>query len=123
MDWTGQPDTFYDAFNPAAQDLFWTQINQALFRKGVDAWWLDASEPEMTAAVTVASQRSHMRPTAMGTGARMLNASPLVNSEAIYEGPRRVAPRQRVFILTRSGFAGEQRYAAAVWSGDTNTLG
>ena len=57
----------------------------------------------------------------MGTGARMLNAYPLVNSEAIYEGQRRAAPNQRVFILTRSGFAGEQRYAAAVWSGDTSS--
>ncbi|HKW30542.1 MAG TPA: TIM-barrel domain-containing protein [Verrucomicrobiae bacterium] len=120
IDWTGHPDTFYDAFNPGARKLFWSQINEALFSKGVDAWWLDASEPEMTASVTVASQRSHMHPTAMGTGARMLNAYPLVNSEAIYEGQRQAAPHQRVFILTRSGFAGEQRYAAAVWSGDTS---
>jgi alpha-D-xyloside xylohydrolase len=120
IDWTGHPDTFYDAFNPAARDLFWSEINQALFRKGVDAWWMDASEPEMLPVTTLAGQRAHMHPTAMGTGARMLNAYPLVNSEAIYEGQRRAAPNQRVFILTRSGFAGQQRYAAAVWSGDTS---
>jgi len=121
IDWTGHPDTFYDAFNPAARKLFWSQINTNLFRKRVDAWWMDASEPDMTATPTLAGQRAHMHPTAMGTGARMLNAYPLVNSEAIYEGQRQAAPNQRVFILTRSGFAGEQRYAAAVWSGDTSS--
>jgi alpha-D-xyloside xylohydrolase len=120
MDWTGHPDTFYDAFNPAARALFWSQVDEALFRKGVDAWWMDASEPDMTPTPTLAGQRAHMHPTGMGTGARMLNAYPLVNSEAIYEGQRQAAPNQRVFILTRSGFAGQQRYAAAVWSGDTS---
>ena len=40
------------------------------------------------------------------------------NSEAVYDGQRSSAPNQRVFILTRSGFAGTQRYASATWSGD-----
>ena len=30
-------------------------------------------------------------------------------------------PNQRVFLLTRSGFAGEQRYSTATWSGDIAT--
>jgi alpha-D-xyloside xylohydrolase len=120
-DWTGHYYTFYDAFNPAARKLFWSQINHSLFSKGVDAWWLDASEPDMTPTPTLQGQRSHMHPTYMGTGARMLNAYPLVNSEAVYNGQRQVAPNQRVFILTRSAFAGQQRYAAAVWSGDTSS--
>jgi alpha-D-xyloside xylohydrolase len=59
-----------------------------------------------------------MHPTALGSGSRMLNAYSLVNSQAIYEGQRQVAPNQRVFILTRSAFAGQQRYASATWSGD-----
>lgn len=120
-DWVGHEDTFYDAFNPKARKLFWQQIDGALFKKGVDAWWMDASEPDMLPTPTLEGQRSHMHPTAMGTGARMLNAYPLVNSEAIYEGQREAAPNQRVFILTRSGFAGQQRYAAAVWSGDISS--
>ena len=62
-----------------------------------------------------------MNPTALGPGARVLNAFPLVNSEAVYDGQRAAAPDQRVFILTRSGYAGQQRYAAAVWSGDTSS--
>jgi alpha-D-xyloside xylohydrolase len=120
-DWINHPDAYYDAFNPAARKLFWSQINTNLFSKNVDAWWMDASEPDMLPTPTLEGQRTHLHPTAMGTGARMLNAYPLVNSEAIYEGQRRVKPDQRVFILTRSGFAGQQRYAAAVWSGDTSS--
>jgi alpha-D-xyloside xylohydrolase len=59
-----------------------------------------------------------MHPTALGTGSRVLNAYSLVNSQAVYEGQRAAAPDQRVFILTRNGFAGQQRYAATTWSGD-----
>jgi alpha-D-xyloside xylohydrolase len=59
-----------------------------------------------------------MHPTAMGSAARVLNAYPLVNSQAIYEGQRASAPNQRVFILTRAAYAGQQRYASAMWSGD-----
>jgi alpha-D-xyloside xylohydrolase len=118
-DWMGYPYTFYDAFNPGARKLFWSQINRELFSKGMDAWWLDASEPEL--APDLPTERSRMHPTAMGNGARMLNAFPLLNSQAVYEGQRAAAPNQRVFILTRSAFAGQQRYAAAVWSGDISS--
>jgi alpha-D-xyloside xylohydrolase len=120
-DWVGDggyPYTFYDAFNPEAGKLFWAQMNRALFQKKVDAWWLDAPEPDLLPAPTLDGQRSHMNPTALGTGARMLNAYSLVNSKSVYEGQRQAAPDQRVFILTRSAFAGQQRYGAAVWSGD-----
>jgi alpha-D-xyloside xylohydrolase len=121
-DWIGYPYSYYDAFNPSARKLFWSQINTALFSKGIDAWWLDASEPDMTPSPpTLEGQRIHMNPTAMGTGSRVLNGFPLMNSMAVYEGQRKVAPNQRVFILTRSGFAGSQRYAAAIWSGDVTS--
>jgi alpha-D-xyloside xylohydrolase len=123
-DFVGYPFTFYDAFKAEARQLYWSQINQALFSKGVDAWWMDASEPDIVEGpfTSVASQVStfetHMHPTALGTGSRMLNAYSLVNSQAIFEGQTAVAPNQRVFVLTRNGFAGQQRYAAASWSGD-----
>jgi alpha-D-xyloside xylohydrolase len=120
-DWLGHVDTFYDAFSAAARWLFWSQIEAALFRKGVDAWWMDASEPDLTPTPSLEGQRSHVHPTALGTGARVLNAYPLVNSQGIYEGQRAAAPNQRVAILTRSGFAGQQRYAAATWSGDVSS--
>jgi alpha-D-xyloside xylohydrolase len=121
-DWLGHPYTFYDAFSPVAKRMFWAQIERDLFRKGVDAWWMDATEPDIVQPMpTLDRQRTLMHPTALGSGARMLNAYSLVNSEAIYEGQRAAAPGQRVFILTRSGFAGQQRYAAATWSGDVTS--
>lgn len=116
--------TVYDAFNPEGRRLYWSQIDQQLFSRGVDAWWMDSSEPEMvqgpfpSIAAEVRGNETHMNPTSAGSGARVLNAFPLVNSEAIYEGQRAAAPDQRVFELTRSGFAGQQRYATASWSGD-----
>ena len=121
-DWIDFPYTFYDAFNPAARKLFWSQINTALFSKGIDAWWMDASEPDLTPSPpTLEGQRTHMNPTAMGTASHVMNGYPLMNSMAIYTGQRQAAPNQRVFILTRSGFAGTQRYAAATWSGDVSS--
>jgi alpha-D-xyloside xylohydrolase len=120
MDWINYPYTFYDAFNPAARKLFWAQIKPALFDKGIDAWWMDASEPDLTASPpTLEGQRLHMNPTAMGTASRVMNGWALMNSKGIYEGQRSAKPDQRVFILTRSGFAGIQRYGTATWSGDT----
>jgi alpha-D-xyloside xylohydrolase len=120
-DWTRHRYTFYDAFNPAARKLYWAQIDRALFRLGVDAWWMDASEPEIVHSPMLEDLRRHMNPTALGTGSSVLNAYPLMNDEAIYEGQRAAAPDQRIFILTRSAFAGAQRYAAATWSGDISS--
>jgi alpha-D-xyloside xylohydrolase len=120
-DWIGHAYTFYDAFNPAARKLFWSQVNRELFSKHVDAWWMDATEPDLTPTPTLEGQHTYVNPTYLGAGARALNAYPLMNSEGVYNGQREVAPNQRVFILTRSAFAGQQRYAAATWSGDTSS--
>ena len=96
-------------------------MERELFRKGVDAWWMDATEPEIMHAPTLEAIRTHMHPTALGSGSRVLNAYSLMNARGVYEGQRAVAPNQRVFNLTRSGFAGQQRYAAATWSGDVTS--
>ena len=119
-DWVGPgyPYAFYDAFSPKARELFWAQVNRDLFRRGVDAWWMDATEPDLLPTPDLDAGRAHMHPTALGSGSRVLNAYPLLNSQGVYEGQRAAAPDQRVFILTRSAFAGQQRYAAATWSGD-----
>jgi alpha-D-xyloside xylohydrolase len=119
-DWINYPYTFYDAFNPGARKLYWDQIDTALFRKGIDAWWEDATEPDLTASPpTLEGQLTHMTPTAAGPASRVLNGYALMNSMGVYEGQRGSAPNQRVFILTRSGFAGIQRYGTTTWSGDT----
>jgi alpha-D-xyloside xylohydrolase len=119
-DWLGHVHTFYDAFNPEARKLFWKQMNEKLFSKGVDAWWMDATEPELVGEGTPAALKAAMHPTALGSGARMANAYALVNSQAVYEGQRSADPDKRVFILTRSAFSGVQRYASATWSGDVS---
>ena len=117
-DWLGHNYTFYDAFNPAARELFWKQVDRELFSKKVDAWWLDGSEPDVLPVPTLDGNRKYSMPTAAGISARELNAYPMLNASAVYDGQRTTKPDQRVFILTRSGFAGQQRYAGAVWSGD-----
>ena len=113
--------TFTDFFNPDAGKLFWEQVNGELFNKGIDAWWLDGSEPDITGTPTLDAMRTLMNPNGMGSGAKMLNAYPVMESKYVYEGQRAAAPNQRVFILTRSGFPGMQRYSAAVWSGDSTS--
>jgi alpha-D-xyloside xylohydrolase len=119
-DWLGRTYAFYDTFNPAARKMFWDQVNTALFSKGVDAWWMDATEPDLVqpSPPTLDALRRDIDRTAIGTASRVMNAYPLLNSQAVYDGQRGVSPNQRVFILTRSGFAGIQRYATVTWSGD-----
>ncbi|HWB26217.1 MAG TPA: TIM-barrel domain-containing protein [Chitinophagaceae bacterium] len=122
-DWIAQGyvSTFYDAFNEDARKGFWNLLNDKLYKKGVDAWWMDASEPDILSNVSPAKRKELMTPLALGTSAEYLNAYPLENARGIYEGQRSTDSNKRVFILTRSAFAGQQRYAAATWSGDIGT--
>src|SRR5690606_38153898 len=113
--------TFYDAFNPDARELFWEQMNEHLYSKGIDAWWLDATEPDILSNSSIEHRKSLMTPTALGPGAKYFNAYSLLNAKGIYEGQRSVNPNERVFILTRSAFAGLQHFGAATWSGDISS--
>jgi alpha-D-xyloside xylohydrolase len=119
-DWIGKGyvSTFYDAFNENARKGFWDLIHKKIYSKGVDAWWMDASEPDILSNVDPQKRKLQMTPTALGSAAEYLNAYPLQNAKGIYEGQRSSDRNKRVFLLTRSGFAGSQRYAAAIWSGD-----
>ena len=89
--------------------------------KYIDAWWMDASEPNVRDCTPMWYRKALCGPTALGTSTEYFNAYALVNAEAIYNGQRSVNPNTRVFLLTRSGFAGEQRYSTATWSGDIGT--
>jgi alpha-D-xyloside xylohydrolase len=119
-DWIGQgyENTFYDVYNPGARKMFWDQINKNLYSKGFDAWWLDATEPDMHSNISIQARKDNMNPTYLGSGSRFFNAYSLMNSKGIYEEQRATNPDKRVFILTRSAFAGQQRFGAATWSGD-----
>lgn len=107
----------YDAFNPQARKYYWGLLDQ-LFQMGVDAWWLDTTEPETENRETNILVTSH---TALGNGARYANMFPLMTTAAVYQGQRSASTAKRVFILSRSAFAGSQRNAVAVWSGDINS--
>jgi alpha-D-xyloside xylohydrolase len=119
-DWVGPGyvSTFYDPYSTGARDLFWKQINEKLFSKGFDAWWLDSTEPDIQSNMSLPETILRQHPTALGSAARYLNTYSLMNAKGIYENQRKSRPDQRVFILTRSAFAGQQRYSAATWSGD-----
>lgn len=121
-DWigTGYTSTFYDPFNADARAGFWDLMNEKLYQKGIDAWWMDASEPDVHSNINIQARKSVMQP-AIGSSTRYYNAFPLENARGIYEGQRQTDPNNRVFILTRSYFAGQQRYAAAAWSGDISS--
>ena len=119
-DWVGPGyvSTFFDPFSEGSRDLYWKHINENIFSKGFDAWWVDATEPDLQSNVSPSERLLRMHPTALGTAARYENAFSLVMTKGIYENQRKTSPDQRVFILTRSAYAGQQRYAAATWSGD-----
>lgn len=112
---------FYDAYSEGARKLFWDQLNEKLYSKGIDAWWMDASEPDILSNASMQYRKELMTPTALGPSVEYFNAYALVNAQGIYEGQRSTNPNNRVFLLTRSGFAGLQRYSTATWSGDIGT--
>ena len=99
-----------DFFDPDATAFYCQSQDRMLGRLGIDAWWQDATEPENDDLVG--------RITAAGRGEHVRLIYPLKVARAVYEERRRAEPDRRVMILTRSAFPGQQRYAAATWSGD-----
>ena len=122
-DWIypGYIGSFYDAYAEGARKMFWDQLEEKLYPIGFDAWWMDASEPNIQDNTSMEYRKALTGPTALGPSTKYLNAYSLVNAESIYKGQRSVDNNKRVFLLTRSGFAGIQRYSTAVWSGDIGT--
>lgn len=122
-DWVGHGylGSFYDAYDPDARKLFWSQMNDHYMPLGIDAWWMDASEPNIRDCTDIQYRKDLITPTALGPSTKYFNAYALMNAEAIYDGQRGVDHDKRVFLLTRSGFSGLQRYSTATWSGDIAT--
>ncbi len=120
-DWLGYQQSFYDAYSAGAREMFWEQLREHLFTLGVDAWWMDASEPNVHDCTDMDYRKALCGPTALGSSTEYFNAYSLMNAQAIYEGQRSEEPDRRVFLLTRNGFPGLQRYATASWSGDIGT--
>ena len=123
-DWLGHSQTFYDAYAEGGRKMFWRQMDESLYSRygrKIDAWWMDASEPNLRDCLPMDYLKWLLTPTALGPSTEYLNAYSIVNADAIYNGQRSVDPDKRVFLLTRNGFAGLQRYSTATWSGDIGT--
>jgi alpha-D-xyloside xylohydrolase len=105
------PDTkWLDYFNPETGKSYWNTLNDNLFVHGVDAWWMDATEPENDALTGTMTHK--------GPGDFYRLTYPFYVSKSVYEGQRQTNPDKRVTILTRSAFAGQQRFGTINWSGD-----
>ena len=104
----------YDPYNPEARDIYWKYLNRGLFSLGMDGWWMDSTEPDHLDF----SPTDFDNQTYLGSFRKVRNAYPLMAVGGVYKHQREVTSEKRVFILTRSAFAGQQRYGANTWSGD-----
>ncbi len=120
LDWVGPGyfNAFYDPFNPAARDLYWSQVRKGIESKGFDAWWLDSDEPDFHSNISPEETARRMGPTTSGPSKPNFNSYPLVHVDGVHDHQIADKPDVRPFILTRSAFGGIQRDSAAIWSGD-----
>ena len=119
----------YDAFNPLARKLYWSYAKNEFFDNGFDAWWCDASEPldaDWTHMGDHYGDDSHKSRWELNTkllsdvlGAERSQLYSLYHAMGIYENQRATSSDKRVVNLTRSSYAGQQRYSTITWNGDT----
>ena len=121
LDFTTWPPTSgdrpYDPYNPVARDIYWDAMNKNIFSLGLDGWWLDSAEPDHMNI----KEQDFDNKTWLGTYRKVVNAYPLMHVGGVYDHQRATTSAKRVFILTRSAFAGQQRYGATSWSGDVQS--
>lgn len=104
----------YDPYNPSAREIYWKYLNKGIFSLGIDGWWMDSSEPDH-----LDFKPSDLdNKTFLGSFRKVRNAFPLMTVGGVSSHQRATLSDKRVFILTRSAFAGQQRYGANTWSGD-----
>ena len=104
----------YDPYNPEAREIYWKYLNKGIFSLGMDGWWMDSSEPDHLDV----KPSDFDNKTYLGSFRKVRNAFPLMTVGGVSQHQRSVSSDKRVFILTRSAFAGQQRYGANTWSGD-----
>ena len=107
----------YDTYNPEARDIYWKYLQKGLFSLGIDGWWMDSSEPDH---LDFKPSDFDLK-TYLGSFRKVRNAFPLMTVGGVAEHQRKASSDKRIFILTRSAFAGQQRYGANTWSGDVNS--
>ena len=107
----------YDPYNPEARDIYWKHLKKGLFSLGIDGWWMDSTEPDhMNAKPEDLDNKTYL-----GSFRKVRNAFPLMTVGGVYDDQRKETSDKRVFILTRSAFAGQQRYGANTWTGDVTS--
>ena len=108
----------YDAFSPDARDIYWKYLRK-LYDYGTDAWWMDSTDPDFFNP----RESDYEHKVYGGTWRSQRNAFPLETVRGIYQSQRRDYPdaSKRVFIMTRSSYAGQQHYGSNMWSGDVNS--
>ena len=110
-------DTYYDAHNPGAREMYWDQARDSLIKRyGWDAWWVDQCEPD-----TKDPNDRKKADLFTGKGIDYFNTYSLEHTKGIYTHWRRDIPKKRIFLLARQAFAGQQRNAATLWSSDITT--
>ena len=108
----------YDPYSKEARDIYWNHLTR-LYDLDIDGWWMDSTEPDH-----MDFQETDLDlPTAMGPWRRVRNAFPLMAVGGVYDNQRAMenGNDKRVLILTRSMFAGQQRYGSNTWSGDVQS--
>lgn len=103
----------YDAYSPVARQIYWDHL-KTMFDYGADAWWMDSTDPDFFNP----RESDYDYKTSMGSWRSVRNLFPLATVKGIYGNQRKVSEDKRVFIMTRSAFAGQQHYGAGLWSGD-----
>ncbi len=106
----------YDALSQEARDIYWNNLKR-LYDDGIDAWWMDSTDPDFFNG----TEEHYDHTAGDGTWRRYRNAFPLASVSGVYDSQRKETDQKRVFILTRSAFAGQQRYGANMWSGDVTS--
>ncbi len=126
--WPGL-SVFPDFVKPEVRE-WWGNLHQKLLSTGVKGVWNDMNEPAMNDRPfgEIGGRLKEIPPeTLQGPESELTNHAEthnlygLLMSRATYEGLARLRPQERPFVLSRSGFSGIQKYAAA-WMGDNWSL-
>ncbi|MBR4366428.1 MAG: DUF5110 domain-containing protein [Bacteroidaceae bacterium] len=106
----------YDAFSTEARNIYWQNL-KTLFDKGTDAWWMDSTDPDFFNP----KESDYDHKAGNGTWRSLRNAFPLETVKGVYANQRKDSNQKRVFIMTRSAYAGQQHYGSGLWTGDVTS--